>query len=629
MLRNLKLVLVALVSVALFASCAKDKNTRLNLPGYKITEYGNISENAQEPCFINIMFQVTDMQGNGVSSLSTRDFEVLENDQKVSPTESAMQIRKQDVIPYSLKTVLLIDNSSSVEENLSEIKNAARSLVLSKLPNQEFAIFVFSDNPVLLQDFTSDVQALTDAIQQIEPGYHTTDLYGSLVEAVNMWEDFYETERIQQGFLVGFTDASDTQGSSSLEDALVARGQKKVYMVGMGDEIEPGVLEEIGNAGYFPIDNVSELTDRFEEIQDEMAGYANSFYWMNYMTPKRGDNDHTLQLRIKENSNTGEDSYIEGTFNSAGFYSVEQGLYVNATETNPYGVEQLNIGEGDTLTLEAITYLGQNPPDYNWSAADNTIIRLLETSDPGSYNMRIVAQGAVGEQTEVTVTDLSNGLQTTITVDVVESPGATDGLLAYYNFTDGSVQDAWGSHNGNNYGATPTEDRHGTPDAAVAFGGAEHISVQPSPLAKGAKTVSLLVRFDEHGRRQALITNTPDDQSGDNGFQIVKTAADNLLFTVGNGNDQGYYISAQTSLQITDSEWHHVVMVFTESGIKGYVDGTLRCSSTTTQGTETAPSASLQMGGPLEPRNTFLKGALDEVRLYEKALSESEIETLR
>ncbi|MDZ7777557.1 MAG: LamG-like jellyroll fold domain-containing protein [Bacteroidales bacterium] len=70
-------------------------------------------------------------------------------------------------------------------------------------------------------------------------------------------------------------------------------------------------------------------------------------------------------------------------------------------------------------------------------------------------------------------------------------------------------------------------------------------------------------------------------------------------------------------------------MVFTESGIKGYVDGTLRCSSTTTQGTETAPSASLQMGGPLEPRNTFLKGALDEVRLYKKALSESEIETLR
>ncbi|MDZ7777554.1 MAG: hypothetical protein U5L09_19050 [Bacteroidales bacterium] len=101
-----------------FASCAKDKNDTPNLPGYKISEYGNISENAQEPCFINIMFQVTDMQGNGVSSLSTRDFEVLENDQEVSPTESAMQVRKQDVIPYSLKTVLLIDNSSSVAENL-------------------------------------------------------------------------------------------------------------------------------------------------------------------------------------------------------------------------------------------------------------------------------------------------------------------------------------------------------------------------------------------------------------------------------------------------------------------------------------------------------------------------------
>lgn len=233
-IKNLALLVVSLVFLA---SCARDNNDPINEPGYKIVQYGDISENTQKPCFVNIMFQVTDMQNHGVSTLTTNDFEVLENGQPVSPTESAMQIRKQDVIPYSLKTVLLIDNSTSIEGDLTAIKNAARSLVLSKLPNQEFAIFVFSENPELLINFTTDTEALIDAIESIEPGFASTNLYGSVIEAVGMWEDFYEIDQIQQGFLITFTDGSDTQASSTLSEALLARGQKRVFMVGLGEEI--------------------------------------------------------------------------------------------------------------------------------------------------------------------------------------------------------------------------------------------------------------------------------------------------------------------------------------------------------------------------------------------------------
>ncbi len=627
--KNLKTLMVGAIAVLMLSSCAKDKNDTPNLPGYKIIEYGEISQNVQEPCFINIMFQVTDMQGNGVSTLSTSDFEVLENDQPVSPTESAMQIRKQDVVPYSLKTVLLIDNSFSVGDNLEEIKNAAKNLVLSKLPNQEFAIFVFSENPVLLQGFTDNIQNLTSAIDDITLGSASTNLYGSIIEAVNEWDDFYETEQIQQGFLVGFTDGSDTQASSTLGEALTARGDKKVFMVGMGDEIEPDVLEDIGNAGYFSIDDVSELTDRFEEIQNEMAGFANSFYWMNYMTPKRGDNDHNLQLSIKDNSNTGDDSYIEGTFNSAGFYSVDRGLFVNASETNPYGIEEINLGAGDTLTLDAITYLGQNPPSYNWSVANQNVAELLQTNDPGSYSVRLVATGDAGTQTEVEVSDLANSLQTSLTVNIVESSGTTDGLVAWYGFDNGSVDDMWGNFDGNNYGASPAADFEGNQNEALEFYDYAYVAFQPSPLGKGAKTVSLMFRSNETGRRQVIMTNTPGGQTSDNGFQIIKTASNNLFFSIGNGSDDGYYLSAQTSLQITDSDWHHLAMVFTGSELRGYIDGELRCSANGAQGNEAAPSAELRLGGPLEPLDTFFTGIADEVRLYEKALSQSEIEELQ
>lgn len=628
MIKHLNAFLIMVAGLFLLSSCAKDKNDTPNLPGYKIIEYGDISENTEKPSFINIMFQVTDMQGNGVSTLTTNDFAVLENENPVSPTESAMQIRKQDVVPYSLKTVLLIDNSHSVGDKLSEIKNAAKSLVLSKLPNQEFAIFVFSENPVLLQNFTSDIQALTSTIDDIDLGFATTNLYGSIVESVNMWEDFYETDQIQQGFMIGFTDGSDTQASSTLEEALAARGQKRVYMVGLGSEIEPSVLEDLGNAGSYSIDNVSELADKFAEIQEDMAGFANSFYWMNYMTPKRGDNEHTLKLYIKDNSNTGEDSYIEDTFNSAGFYSVEQGLYINASESNPYGVEQLEMGEGDTLMLEAVTYLGQNPPTYTWSVSDNTVVTLHETGDPGNYNMQIVARGTAGDQTEVSVSDLSNGLQTTVTVSVVESTGTTQGLVSYYDFSSGTTNDDWGNHDGNNNGAEPTSDSQGNADEALAFEGFDYVSVQPSPLNTGAKTISIFVKFEENDRRQVLVTNTPDSQTGDNGFQVVKTASNTLQFMVGNGSSSGYFISAQTSLEITDSEWHHVAMTFTGNSLKGYIDGVQRCSSTSTSGSEGSSSLALRFGGPHEPINTFLNGSLDEIKLFDRALSASEVEEL-
>ena len=78
-------------------------------------------------------------------------------------------------------------------------------------------------------------------------------------------------------------------------------GDKNIYTVGLGNEIDPVVLRQLGNAGYFSLTNVSELTDQFIEIQTEIALLADSFYWLNYLSPRRGNNDHTLELIVKGN----------------------------------------------------------------------------------------------------------------------------------------------------------------------------------------------------------------------------------------------------------------------------------------------------------------------------------------
>ncbi len=163
-----------------------DKDDENNSGAYQLT--GHLIE-TELPCYVNIMFQVSNMEGKGVSSLKTEDFEVTEDGQAVSPTESAMQIKKKDALAYNIKTVLMLDNSKSVGNNIEQIKSAAIKLIDNIAEHQELALYVFSDNAVLLQDFTSDVELLKEAVGKIELGYSTTNLYGSLSKGVSRWND--------------------------------------------------------------------------------------------------------------------------------------------------------------------------------------------------------------------------------------------------------------------------------------------------------------------------------------------------------------------------------------------------------------------------------------------------------
>ena len=85
-----------------------------------------------------------------------------ENGQPVSPTESAMHVRKREAITqsYRVKTVLMLDTSTSVEPHLEQIKEAAITLIRNMTDQQEIALYEFSEEPVLLQNFTNDVDAL-------------------------------------------------------------------------------------------------------------------------------------------------------------------------------------------------------------------------------------------------------------------------------------------------------------------------------------------------------------------------------------------------------------------------------------------------------------------------------------
>jgi len=274
------------------------------------------------PCYVHFMFQVKEYNERGVSTMTLDDFILKEDDLPLSSSESDVHFRNHQTINYTIKTVLMLDNSASVKENLPVIKTAAKTLIQKLFRYQKVALYSFSDHPTLLLDFTDDAGALRTAIDGLQPGPQTTDLYGAVIIGTYQWQDVRSVDAIEQGFLVLLTDGRDTQSRWTLQQALDARKDKRVFAVGVGKEIDPVVLGKIANQGFTHLNNYETLPQKFGDIEDEILDWANSFYWIVYQSPKRGNKDHLLKLIMLTPGERAPVDSLTVSYNSAFFYSL-------------------------------------------------------------------------------------------------------------------------------------------------------------------------------------------------------------------------------------------------------------------------------------------------------------------
>lgn len=110
------------------------------------------------------------------------------------------------------------------------------------------------------------------------------------------------------------------------------------------------------------------------------------------------------------------------------------------------------------------------------------------------------------------------------------------------------------------------------------------------------------------------------------------------LYSLGvdtNGKLVGQYFNTTSNITpvstsvVTDNQWHHGVMTISGTTVSTYLDGEFQASGTIT-GTQIAPNGELDIGacppyvGPVG-RGNYFGGSIDEVRIYDTALSESTI----
>lgn len=316
--------LFAILTIALLPACKKDKGPTPTLDNFyrlKTYEVGVIPKDRM----VQVLFQVTDYYRKGVTDLRAEDFIVSENGGRI---DSEAQIRLgQSDIPFSLRTVLLLDISKSVEGLIPQIKAAARALIDSKLPEQEIAIYTFDAETQELQPFTSDPAALKAAIDALPTSglVSSTNLYGAIIDVADAWEDSYTIDGIVDGSLIVFTDGRHNASQVlTLQSAKQALGNKKVFVAALesSDLDEQSLKQLAGSADrYFKASDISGLSQMFLGIQQDILRAAKSIYFLYYQSPITDPTPYQnkLTIEVKDNFNTGPDRLIVEYFNSEGF----------------------------------------------------------------------------------------------------------------------------------------------------------------------------------------------------------------------------------------------------------------------------------------------------------------------
>jgi hypothetical protein len=199
-----------------------------------------------------------------------------------------------------------------------------------------------------------------------------------------------------------------------------------------------------------------------------------------------------------------------------------------------------------------------------------------------------------------------------------------NGLVGYWPFC-GNANDASGNgNNGTVNGATLTADRFGSANSAYSFDGANDIiQILDDPSLNFGVNPSFTISFWMNktlaNSSGVISKGEPQNGYGWRGWNFISNAFETGYPCVNNYN----------SIPTSASSWHHVLIKIENGSITAFVDYAqsfqFNCSNITT--TSISTSSNLYFGVD-RCLNNFFTGKLDDVAIYNRVLTQAEIQQL-
>lgn len=202
-------------------------------------------------------------------------------------------------------------------------------------------------------------------------------------------------------------------------------------------------------------------------------------------------------------------------------------------------------------------------------------------------------------------------------------------MMTYWPFNGNSNDESGFGHHGIVFGATSTTDRFGNGNSAYYFDGeADYIDIGNSVKPELPVTISCWVNLPLEVSSW-ILRNDKWTTFGYYGIYLAVTSEGKINCGVGGGGDNKYYRQQSNTLQpvIAKDNWHHIAVVFNSaSDVLKYVDGIAYNSEYYREGTTLVYSS--EKGRIGHSSSTWAKGKIDDIRIYNKALAQSEVQAL-
>jgi Concanavalin A-like lectin/glucanases superfamily/Galactose oxidase-like, Early set domain/Bacterial Ig domain len=198
------------------------------------------------------------------------------------------------------------------------------------------------------------------------------------------------------------------------------------------------------------------------------------------------------------------------------------------------------------------------------------------------------------------------------------------GLVVAYGFNEGSgttVTDSSGSNNaGTITGATWAQGRFGN---ALSFNGISDIVRIPASSSLNVSSAMTLEAWIKPTTAQSGWRTIMQREV--DAYFLNASNSNGPLLPSGGGtfNGTGAYVSGTTANPV--NAWTHVALTYDGAMLRLYVNGALAASQAQTGSIQTT-SNPLWIGGN-SPYGEYFQGIIDEVRVYNRALSQAEIQT--
>jgi uncharacterized protein YegL len=307
------LIISALFLMTIFTGC-NDENS-----GGEEVEINLIEATTEVPSKIRLFFKVDLGEEQQFTTLEPSDFEIYENGSQISRLESQADIQRESG-DFLYSSILMLDLSGSILNNadLPKLKEAATTFIDRTMPEegeslygtQEMAVYWFDGekNVHPLVSYTHEGDSLISGIESINEDISddvSTNLNGAVIQGLSIMDDRVreireDSDIATAGSMVLFTDGTDQAGrvstSAALDSVNAASDEYSLFTIGLGGEIDQEVLESFGKDGFELAEDSLALNETFLAVAERLEAESNSYYVLEYCSPKRSG-QHTLELR--------------------------------------------------------------------------------------------------------------------------------------------------------------------------------------------------------------------------------------------------------------------------------------------------------------------------------------------